>query len=319
MNLFFNLLKIRYLQFFRVLQDLGWIRLIILVVLGVVSTAELWDRLKSESQAIGFIILILLCLGMIHINRKDKSFFQLLNIPTSLFCFGEYLVFTIPITIVLFLVSTPVAGLIFLIGIFGISWIPLRLNISNKTFKISFISPRHFEIISGIRRSYIYLIIIYLIAILGSIKILIIPLAIFLITAIFTEFNREGESQQMVEIFAVSPTQFLYLKVKTQLYFFGILTFPLGILFAILHLKYAWLMLPILSYAMLIITISILGKYYFYRPNSDITETALFNMLLLFGGFFVPVMMPIIAPLSIFFAVRYYRKAVQNLKNYLIN
>jgi len=319
MNLFFNLLKIRYLQFFRVLQELGWIRLIILVVLGVASTAELWERLKSESQAIGFIILIILSLGMIHIYRKDKNFFKVLNVHTPLFCFGEYFVFTTPITVVLFLVSTPTIGLTFLIGIFVISWIPLRLSTSNKTLRIPFVSPRYFEIISGIRRTYIFLIIIYLIAILGAVKILIIPLAIFLITAIFTEFNREGESRQMIEIFTVSPAQFLYLKIKAQLYFFGILTFPLGILFAILHLKYAWLMLPILSYAMLIIAISILGKYYFYRPNTDITETALFNMLLLFGGFFVPVMMPIIAPLSIFFAVRYYRKAVQNLKNYLIN
>ncbi len=319
MKLFGALLGLRYQQLCRIIKELGILRTLIILLLFGVIFIELTQRLWSDNQAIICIILGWITVSLAHSHRQDKSFFKSFEITPNFIFFGEYALYSLPFLIVLFLVHQFMFGGIYLIGIFVISWIPHTVSSRGKALPIPFISARHYEIISGVRQIYIYLIIIYLLGIFLAKFVAIIPIILFILTSLFIEFNIEGEPQEFLEILGVSPRQFLALKIRYQLYFFVLLFLPLAILFILFHFQYWWMLLLILMYSMLIITLSVLGKYHFYRPNARISEPSVFNMLFLYGGFFVPVMLPVIILLSLFFMVRTYRKALANLKIYLID
>jgi len=122
----------------------------------------------------------------------------------------------------------------------------------------------------------------------------------------------EGEDRQLLEVFQLSSKAFLWMKCKYQLMVFWSLVAPLLGLFLFFHLSYWYLLGYFCLFSLTLQIFSIIFKYALYTPNSDLSSNGLFIALFSMGF-----IMPFFLPLPFLMAVRYYRKAIHNLNDYL--
>lgn len=302
--------RLRFKQCTRFLIELGIIRSVILLfIFFVVLSSSLTIAALYPSLSCIFLLIVIFSL---HTIRGDKTFLKILHLNTFRLYLAEYHFISSPIYFSLLLHNHWIEALW---GFAGVSVIP-KLNFfmsnENKAFlKLNFLPAEAFEWKSGLRKNYITVLFLYILAIV----LFQFPMFAFLVIVIFTfvgiTFYNESESRQMVEVFAVSAKQFIRRKGKNQLTIFWIGCLPLILIFLIVNKEY-WYVLPaVVIISSIIQLVSIHLKYTFYEPGKTI-DNSIF-MIVYFFSLFVPFFVPV--PLAMLFY--YYHKATSNLKNYL--
>jgi hypothetical protein len=252
-------------------------------------------------------------LGSVHLSRADGRFLKMLGAPAWTLYSIEYAAYASPIIVLLFVIGEPLAGGILLAGCVILPVFRLSDQSGSKNRRPMMIPPRSFEWIAGLRKTWPFFALVYL---LGAVFVrypFSIPAALVILAVLGTSYFHVGEGRPMMETFGRAPSAFLHNRTVSNLGVFWMYCSPLLLLFLAVHIEY-WIFLFVVSTGCSILLITaVFAKYAFFvegerfsNPHTVVTTISLSCMLL-----FVP------APAAVALAVWLYFRAVGNLKTHL--
>ena len=212
------LLKIRSMQLFRVLSELGLVRILIGLAVLLITSAGLINWVRAGEDLEFALAVVSISMFLIHQNRADTTFFKLYAQKARVIFQLEYLLMTAP--------------LVLLLGVYGhwgssISLIAVAaaipfLNLKRRSFVLntklqSLIPDSAFEWKSGVRKMLIPLVVLWLIGMLGSYFMPAPLITIFLIGMLVSSFYEKMESLQILLAEELEPASFLYQKDSGEL------------------------------------------------------------------------------------------------------
>lgn len=307
-----TLLNIRLIQIRRELNNSGPG---IIVILGLFSflvyTSYVFFQKTPDAYYVTALVFSV-CLS-IQSYRKDKLFVYCHIQKPHTEIFAEYFVLTFPFmasslfTVNWFCYPVLLAGLLFLPFI--------KFTFTQKTYfhnLTAIISASNFEWISGFRKTFLYLIPLYLLAI-GFSWFRILPLFIlWFITITITSFYIECEPLHILKECNVAPGKFLQQKLWQHSIFIFFLYVPVLLINTIFNIEYWILNLLFIPIQLALIWYAICLKYAGYEPNKNSIGNSIVLSLVSLGS-----IVPYLLPIPLIMAMVTYRKAIKNLKNYL--
>ncbi len=308
----YTILKIRIHQLFRSLSGLGIVRFVFLAAtIAFFAFIIFRSALLHTNVLLGAAAVIF---AAIHLQRKDQVFQKTVFRNPAIIRFVEYLTLSIPLIISLLwhqkFIETP-AWIIF---IFILSMLPLALT--KKSYGLRFLTELipsgNFEWQSGARKTGILLIALYSIGLAASFLSAGIPVIIVIISIIPLSFYDYGEPVNILIAPGFLPNKLLIKKISSALKIYNIAMLPLLFLYVVFHSQLWYIPVIELLVFNIILTYSILLKYAFYMPNEKNTAAQLFVS---FG--FLSIFIPVLLPLIVILCVYFYIRAERNLGEYL--
>ena len=304
-----SILTIRYKQFIRESIDLGFLRIMLVLLaigFGVLFLYHQPQNLENTSYVFLFLI------ASLHWYRKDKRFLKIITQQPILIYFTEYFILSLPL--LAFLVGFQqwkfiplIFGITFLIsltGYFNFSFQKKGLN----NFILSAIPDLLFEWKAGVRKYFWFILLLFSLGIFVSPTIYIVPTVLFVYSVLIATFFQEGEPRQFIEIQELSSKKFMLQKLKSNLSFFALTTVLFVVLFLIFHSQYWYIILMEYFISFCLLTFAITQKYAKYQPNNTLkSNNVLFGIAV--SGFFWPPNLPFIW----FMSVYYYFQAIKKL------
>ncbi len=312
LHTFTTLLKIRSLQSLRIMQSIGFIRILFF---GICVVPFL---IRYFSEPWYLLIVSSLFLALIHFLRTDKKFIKIMQLSVYQIYGFEYSVFLLPVWTYLLLHKE------FLYTLFSIGFaillsiIQLTINQQNRPllFVSRWISPIAFEWKSGFRQHFPFVAVLFLLGLGLSKYELVIPLVMVSFTILTACFYLESEPLEMLKVLDKLPKKFLIHKILWQLKLFWLFQLPLICIFLYFHSLY-WYVIPYLFFTSSLAQIfAILYKYAVYQPHTQMQLNA-FIYVVFSLAFMLVIATPFLVPVGIFVMLRYYKKATKNLEFYL--
>ena len=307
-----TLLRIRLLQLKRIISDEGIVVLFMAVILFVLMYAA---YINYQKKANALYILAFLALSCIVLQLKRQDLFFITNnlqYPHLQIYFEYVALVFLFIAPVLF---TPYWYLFFALMsvLFLIPF--LKFAFKQKTYFrniSSFIPVSNFEIISGFRKSFFVLSILYVLALCTSWLSIYPYIPLWLITILITSFYVECEPLQILKKDDLSINFFLQKKMYQHAVCLFIFYLPV-LLINTLFNPADWLLnLLFLLVQIGMLCFSICLKYTTYIPNRNYNANSVTLGLFSLGS-----ILPHFLPVSLFMSFDYYNRAKKNLKNYL--
>ena len=323
-------IKIRLLQFFRLLKGIGLLRIIIVLLILWFTTYMVFHFLILPENTVKSLIAIGLFLLSLQVSRNDKHFIKTtIKNPYSIYL-GEYLLLILPFLVIWIVYSNWIGvGLLILIilliplisinlklrylgSVIKFLIYPFNSNLNSKfKVRLPFISISSFEWISGIRRNLILLIPVYLFILAFSFKPNVAVVGLIFLSILISGFYYYGEPREFVELFAKNPRDFILRKILINLKQLIILFAPILII-AIIFQTHTWYyLIGAIIISFLIQVLTIIFKYGLFEENANLNRNSIIVFLnILF------VIMPMFLPVPIIMSIKYYKKARENLKEY---
>jgi hypothetical protein len=309
-----QLLTVRYIQLKRELRSLGIIYTLLLVCMYALLV---YFTYRGYSASING---ALICTAMmsalcytIHITRTDKTFvYTHLTQPRKQLCL-EYSVLVFPFAITS-MFTTHWYFFFLLIGI--IACIPyVTFSVKQHTYlkNISRIIPSYnFEWISGFRKSFLTLLPIYACA-LGVSWFKIAPLVfLFILSTSISAMYAECEPLHIVAIGNLSPRAFLRKKMSSHSLLLVLFFLPVLVINTLFNTDYWFINLFFMGTQLALLCLAITLKYTMYVPNKNLSANSIILGIVSAGC-----VIPFLLPIPTLMALRYYKKAKQNLTHYL--
>ncbi|MFC2118173.1 hypothetical protein ACFLSY_05990 [Bacteroidota bacterium] len=310
-----EVLKIRLYQSKRIALEIGVFRAIVLLIIITLASVIVFNTASRIDKTIITLIINGLIILAIHTIRKDKSFLAKTFKRFFLIFFVEYFIVSLPIILIFIFYQNFIGLACLILIILIISLIRLIIKpetiLSNYKFIVPLSDPYAFELISGIRKNYIFLIPIYLFFLIFSFREYVVVIGMLVLSLIISGFYFWGESREFIESFADSPRKFIFKKVGVNYKHLLIFYSPLLIISLVFNI-HTWIyLLGGLLLSLLIQLLTIIFKYGLFEENTDLGQNSIIvygNILFLFLPFFWP------AP--IIMGIKYYYKACKNLQRY---
>ncbi len=311
MYLHFLLLRIK--QGERFLLEIGTVRLIIVFGFLIYLSIGFWDVLKNSSAANLSVFLVLSTLATVHFQRADQGFLVHFPIKPQILFVLEYLAIGLVFIATLSLKWYWLQALTLLLGIGVIAHIPIKKQVLNiKIIPLPFIMTPAFEWKSGVRKSFLPLLLLYIVALSLLKTPFAMPLGVITLGLIVSGFYMESEPILMLETVGHAPKKILFHKVKIAAIHFLIFTAPFLALSLIFYAEWWFLSLYTFIAGLFIISFAIVMKYALYEPNQPLQLNGF-----LVGFVTFSLVVPFLAPVPFVMLFVYGRKAIVNLKNYL--
>jgi hypothetical protein len=307
-----TLLHIRYLQLKRELRD-GGIRSLFLFGILILLVYASYNVYKNNLYAwylTGF--LFYLCV-FIHVIRTDKTFaFGNINSPRSQF-FAEYFFLTLPFSVTACFTTNWYFCPVLTLSLIFVPWFKSSKQKVTYFKNLSTIIPAsNFELISGFRKSFLYLIPLYALAIIFC-WVRFAPLfLLWFITVTIATFYNECESLNILREGKSRPGEFLRNKILSHSKLPAILYLPVLLINTILNPEFLILNILFIPIQLSLISFAILLKYSNYRPGQNSVANNLTLSLVSLG-----IAIPYLLPLPLLMSMPYYKRAKKNLDMYL--
>lgn len=307
------LFKIRLMQFFRLLQELGLIRVIIGVVALFIAFGAFREFVSAGENLLVIPAVLVISLLLLHQKRSDRQFFKLYAEKAQILHLLEYGFLAIPLSMMLGFHGHLVEAGITLIAPLAIPFIPVLKGglVFNSSLQ-KFIPDELIEWKAGVRKMLLPIALLWLIGLSTSFFIGSVPIVIFLLGMLVSGFYERMESLTILVASERSAAKFLQRKIWLSVASFTVLNLPLVLAFAIFHPDQFYIPIVELILFNLLIAYAVVVKYRFYLPEPDVKGN---QMLLAIG--FIGVLIPFVLPVFLFFLLRFYFKARQNLNLYL--
>ena len=298
----------------REIRDMGMLRAVLLMAAIVpLIVFYIYRRLPVQGYNYAIPGIVLLLIYLVHRGRKDYFFLSKLSIPAWIY-FTEYIVFSIPLLILLVIFKQYASLLIYAALLLAISSVkPSPKGIKGKTYHawVKHIPAGMFEWQSGIRAGLPAIISFYGLGLAGVFNIWLSVTSFILLSLSFISFYGANESQKILAAPELNPRDFLQHKIGQHVKYGVLFLLPL-LLAAFVHYQYWPYILVAFAAVINLLVFAILAKYAYYRPAS----TGGLSQLISSMAWLCSIMLP----LSIFvFCVNIllYFKAKQNLNYYL--
>lgn len=307
-----TLLYIRSRQFNREAKGLG-LYLFVFIAVAVVLFYISYYQFKNNSNAWYIIVLLsVTCLG-IQYSRKDKGFIYKQLEKPHFQIFSEYLILTLPFSATSLFTQN---WFYFPLQLLLLAFIPfLKFEFKHRAvFKnLSYIIPAsNYEWLSGIRKNYVSVIILYSVA-LAFCWVRILPLfLLWFLTILFASFFQENEPLHILREGNKTARNFLLNKIKINIRYILIFYSLPVIINAIFVHEFLTLTLLFIPAQIALLCFAISLKYATYKPNTNILGNSVaFSIIAILSA------MPYFLPIPLILAIVYFYKAEKNLKNYL--
>jgi hypothetical protein len=306
------LLNIRLIQAKRELNSTGLGVTIILGLLIFLIYGAYTVFLKSPDAYYLTAFLFLVCVS-IQSYRNDKQFVYVHIRKPHFEMYSEYLALTFPFAVSSLFTDNWLCFPILASALFLVPFLKFTLKQITYFATISSVIPTtDFEWISGFRRSFGYLIPLYLLA-LGLSWFRIFPLIIlWLISITIASFYTECEPIHILREGNLSSAKLLKHKLSRMVKYIFIVQFPVLVIntifnpeFWLLNLLFIPLQVSFLSYAVCL-------KYSSYEPNKNAIGNNVVLSVVSLGS-----IIPYFLPIPLLMASYTYLKAKTNLNNYL--
>jgi hypothetical protein len=176
----------------------------------------------------------------------------------------------------------------------------------------SIIPASHFEWISGFRKSFLLLIPLCILAI-GFCWFKILPLfLLWFITFIITSFYNEFEPVHILREGGYSSKRFLRQKLYQHSGYLLLLYTPVLLINTIFNFEYWIVNLLFIPVQLSLLCFAICFKYSVYEPSKNLTAGSLILTMVSLCA-----LIPYLLPVPLVMTFIYYRKAKNNLDNYL--
>lgn len=305
--------RFRFMQLGITIREIPIVYHIIIAGLLFFFGWALFRLMSSETASLIIACVFLFSIFMIHANRNDYRFIFLIEEhPWRIFTL-EYILLSIP-----FLLAAGIYGqlwpiLLIIIGCILVGCQNRRIHRAKFYFPIPRILPfQAFEYRTGIRRYGLLLVLFYVLALAG----LFFPYAslaiLWVIILSLTDFFRISEPLNILCVDELSPLKFLYRKLRLNVGLYIVISFPLCLAYAFIYPADWWIPLYFFLYGIVNVCLVIVSKYAFYRPQEKIIAGQIGITLSFFG-----MLIPLLFPLTLFYLIKNYIRARQNLKNYL--
>jgi hypothetical protein len=308
----FTLLKIRYLQIIRALKEGGLGSLLLPVFIVGLSFASFKVFHDLRNASIFTIFLFVTCVYM-QLKRTDKIFAQLHITNFRFQMYVEYVLLTLPFSFTALFTPHFYFFPILLLLLLVVPYI--NFNTVQKTlFKnISYIFPSHdsIEWISGIRSSYLSIFTLYILAVATCWLRFFPLLLLWFITTSILNFYNENEDLSILKSYEHRARNFLQHKIKKHCLYIFYFYAPILTLNALFNTDFIDINITFIMVQFALITFAITNKYASYVPAQKNIGSNIMVAIVSIGS-----IMPYLLPLPIVFAIVYYYKAIQNLKNY---
>ncbi|MDD2196029.1 MAG: hypothetical protein PHE03_03395 [Bacteroidales bacterium] len=308
-----SLVNIRFKQFYREILRIGLFRIVVLLGLTIMLFIFLFVQASQFPNALYTSIVILLLFFLLHIKRSDKLFLKINFSNYKWICFAEYTLVAFAFLVFLIIHSHWYLALllVFALGVI----VQLDFKVTRVTYNTRiqrWIPNECFEWKSGVRNLFILTLCIWLVGFLFSFFVASVPFTMVVLGIISLSFLEKGEPYQMIIAYEKAPNNFLLLKIRQLVALLTIVCAPLILSFLVFHYELWYIPFVILLMFCILQVYAIFVKYSFYEPNSNSPATQMFV-----GIGIVGFMVPVLAPLVILLALRFYFKAKQNLNFYL--
>ncbi len=285
-----RLIRLRFLQLYRGSADAGLFRILFLAVV-ILPFAGLFliQRIAVQPYPFAIPAAVLYIIWLVHGRRMDYHFLVAIQSRPAVVYFSEYLLFTLPVTVLLVSAALYVHGIVFAAGMFFIAFmVPSREVEASRAMKLQMIPAGMFEWQSGIRKNLVAVILFYIPGLFGFYHIGLSAFSLFLLTMLFVSFYSEYEPLNMLMAGAVGSWKFLLVKVARHAGLFAMVVFPL-MLIAFIHKDFRWLTTAFFLASLNLVTFSILLKYYQYRPGAYSGAHQMLTTLACFISVILPV------------------------------
>ena len=309
-----TILRIRARQFMRILAEIGVVLFLLLLLVSFPLLMGVLAQLSDMPPVWAVGITLALIFG-IHLNRQDKDFVKLILQHPFLMFLLEYFVLVAPVGIWLLYLGNWLAVLALLAGVCVVAYIPATLRFRKRErplWRFPKTFTRHYEWVSGLRKSAVWMIPTYLLgAAFSGFTAAAVPIALMLLGLLTLDFYMDCEPRIFLELYGGSARSFLLRKILAHLAIFWLACLPLLLLFLIFHAAYWYILLVLIVVVSVFPVLSITLKYASYQPNIRLTQNAfIIGLMVAFLCF------PFTQPVPLVMTVLHYRKALKNLYKY---
>lgn len=311
MKAFFYFARLHALRAYRLTHELGFVRTLFVLLLLFMAVQLMRQQFASGNYWLG-LILIPIFQG-VQVKRKDQNLLKLLGVSGYWLYTGFFLILSSPVLVGLSL------GLKWTYVLFLIAFcflIPLTRSYMFNPDRLfvnigGFLPFKYFEWRAGLRQYGLAVCALLLIGIGLSFFVATVPLVIFFLTINTSVFYLNGESKELLCATSSSPKNLIWSKVKAHLTLSGIMLTPISILFLVFHSEYWFVLLAVLTIALIVNINAIIFKYASYQPGQSFESNSVLQ-----GISMASFLVPFLAPLPIVLSFINYKKALNRLAVY---
>ncbi|HLR24390.1 MAG TPA: hypothetical protein VK112_00895 [Fodinibius sp.] len=224
------LMVLRFKMGIRLIKDLGWPRVLVLLIFFAVMMMNLFTQQGVYAQwSMAFLGCTIT--GFIHFRRRDIFFLRSVSYDYRFLLAAEYLLVTSPLLLMLLYNGVFVAGILL---ICFLSILPFFNTAKTNQFrnkeaaKFPALLMQAYEWTAGLRKNGIGIALVIILG-FGLVSVhYLVPLAsIFGLTAIVASFYSKSEPSRFIQLTADSPSSFLLKKVSRGIGLYVLCTLPL--------------------------------------------------------------------------------------------
>mgnify|MGYP001083168740 CR=1 FL=1 len=312
MEIALKIIKTRTLQFARIIQQLGWLYALIVAFVSLFIIYVIFGAAPNKNTAYVITGISAFLIFSIHTGRADKLFIMgITDKPYQVYLCEYFILELLPIAYLLigrfYELVAFLALLPFVLGFLPLSFFYKQRK---KTFKSWPIASQDFEWISGLRRSYMVLLFIYLLAIISLSVPFLSLLFVWYLALSLCSFYKESEPLQILLASEQTVNGFLISKVWAHQKNYWKFVLPIVFIYGIMYQEHLIIVVLFVLFVMIGLAFAVINKYSNYTPG-EYTGNDLLNTLV-FGA----VLIPFLAPLPIVLLLRSTIKARKNLRYY---
>ena len=307
-----HLIRIRLIQLYRMLN--GSVSFLILAGLLVLSAFFVCYNFAEKNEGSEILVaLIVVLIYTIHVQRNDLNFVYHHLLKPFAAIVIEYTFYSLPVLAALLLQQKFIAAIIVLSVLL---LIPLYKPVKNTNTSLPNLSrlipAKHFELISGIRASWKWVLPLYL-ACIGLCWVRILPLLLlwFLIMTA-TSWYTIYEPLHMLRAQGLNARKIILSKCLQHGGLLFLLQAPVITLQVVFQPDLWWVALFYIPMLWCITALSICLKYSSYSASETQSANNIIMSLVSLGA-----LLPFMLPVPMLMLVVYYRKAVHNLTLYV--
>ncbi|HEY9115984.1 MAG TPA: hypothetical protein VIN10_14910 [Bacteroidales bacterium] len=311
--MYLSILHIRLKQVYRASSGLGLFRSIVALGLVLFLLMALYTYISKPGLAEWITAGYLLSILTLHIKRPDKRFLRINLANHHVVLFFEYVLLALPLLVcLLYLQFFEIVSVSFL----GLAVIPFlgfafqKKGLNNRIIRA--IPDEAFEWKAGVRKYFIFGIIVWLTGLSTSWYVGSVPVAIIVLSLVVVNFFESSEPLSILISPELSPKRFLFRKLLIAQAIISLMLLPLVLAFVLFHPELWYI--PVAEYVLIsfVLWYAIFLKYAFYRPNEQLIGGQVFTSI---GA--MSLFLPFLVPLVWILSVRFYLKSISNLNPYL--
>ncbi|MFT2011315.1 hypothetical protein ACMA1I_21770 [Pontibacter sp. 13R65] len=308
-----QLITVRWRQLSRSLEGLSVFHWLLFVVISFGLLAALLQVLMNKT---GAAIVAAVFSGLIlslHLSRSDRQFILLFAEKPFQLYFTEYFIVSLPLLALYLLAPSWYLALVVPVALALVALLPYTYK--PKLFQLNFsrFLPAHnFEWLAGFRKYGLYILLLYLVALLlVPVKVLSL-LLLWLITTAIMAFYQECEPLQLLRLSEQEGASFIKGKLWSHLKLYLLLCLPLVLVYSFFHVDHWFVPFVFLVLSGINLCFFILSKYAFYRPGKQLPGNSVLGSVAMLSS-----LLPFLILLPLVLNIRFYTKAVANLNYYL--